>query len=123
MDKTPEELINTLARFNDALNAHDVDAMMDLMAPNCVFENTTPAPDGTRYEGSAAIRAFWTEFFRQSPHARIETEEIVALDSRCVMRWDYHWRDASGQAGHVRGVDLYRLRDGLIAEKLSYVKG
>jgi hypothetical protein len=39
------------------------------------------------------------------------------------MRWTYHWTDPSGTPGHVRGVDLYRLEDGLIAEKLSYVKG
>ena len=39
------------------------------------------------------------------------------------MRWTYHWREAGEAVGHVRGVDVYRLRDGLIAEKLSYVKG
>jgi hypothetical protein len=26
--------------FNDALNARDVDAMMQWMTPNCIFENT-----------------------------------------------------------------------------------
>jgi hypothetical protein len=39
------------------------------------------------------------------------------------MRWRYSWVDSDGQPGHIRGVDLYTLRDGLIAEKLSYVKG
>jgi hypothetical protein len=39
------------------------------------------------------------------------------------MLWCYHWVDASGTPGHIRGVDVYTLRDGLIAEKLSYVKG
>lgn len=118
-----EETVRIVTRFNDALNAHDVEAMMALMIPDCVFENTFPPPDGTRYEGSAAIRAFWEEFLRASPGARFEIEEIVALGSRCAMRWTYHWADAPGKAGHVRGVDLYRLEDGLIAEKLSYVKG
>jgi hypothetical protein len=28
-----------------------------------------------------------------------------------------------GQAGHVRGVDLFRARDGKVAEKPFYVKG
>jgi hypothetical protein len=42
-----------------------------------------------------------------------------------VMRWTYRWIDTSGQSGHIRGVDVYRLDvdQGLIAEKLSYVKG
>jgi hypothetical protein len=33
------------------------------------------------------------------------------------------WADGNGQPGHVRGVDLFRVRDGKVAEKLSYVKG
>jgi hypothetical protein len=28
-----------------------------------------------------------------------------------------------GKPGHVRGVDIFRVRDGKLAEKLSYVKG
>jgi hypothetical protein len=39
------------------------------------------------------------------------------------MRWTYHWANAQGESGHIRGVDVYRLADGLITEKLSYVKG
>jgi hypothetical protein len=39
-----------------------------------------------------------------------------------VVRWVYHWvRD--GVPGHVRGVDVFLLRDGKVAEKRSYVKG
>jgi hypothetical protein len=34
----------------------------------------------------------------------------------------FHWEN-NGVAGHVRGVDLFRMRDGKVAEKLSYVKG
>jgi ketosteroid isomerase-like protein len=123
-DLSPDEpAFAVVIAFNDALNAHDADAMMRLMTPDCVFENTHPPPDGTRYEGSAAVRAFWEEFFRASEAARIEIEEIFALEDRCVMRWTYHWIDAGGRPGHVRGVDIYTVRDGLIAEKLSYVKG
>jgi ketosteroid isomerase-like protein len=112
-----------VTQFNDALNAHDVGAMMALMSEDCSFENTYPPPDGVRLEGQAAVRAFWERFFAESRSAAIAVEEIFACDDRCVMRWIYRWRDATGQPGHVRGVDLYRVRDGLIVEKLSYVKG
>jgi ketosteroid isomerase-like protein len=72
--------------------------------------------------GQSNVRAFWEEFFRRSPQARFEAEEIFAAGDRCVVRWTYHWiRD--GKPGHVRGVDLFRVRDGRVAEKLSYVKG
>jgi len=39
------------------------------------------------------------------------------------MRWRYRWVDHQGREGTLRGVDVYTLREGLIAEKLSYVKG
>jgi len=110
-------------RFNDALNARDLESMMALQTEYCVFENTYPPPDGARYVGQAAVRGFWEDFFRSSAESYIEVEEIYALGERVVMRWVYRWRDEQGQEGHIRGVDLYRLRDGLIAEKLSYVKG
>lgn len=116
------QIIQLVTRFNDALNARDVDAMMRLMTDDCVFENTFPAPDGTRYVGQKSVRAFWEEFFRASQNPRFEIEEIFAVDDRCVMRWVYHWKESDGQ-GHIRGVDIYRARGGLIAEKLSYVKG
>lgn len=112
----------TLA-FNDALNQHDVPAMMALMSEDCVFENTSPAPDGTVYRGKAAVAQFWQDFFDASPQAHIQTEEIFGLGWRCVVRWRYDWVDAAGQPGHVRGVDIFTVRDGLISEKLSYVKG
>ena len=109
--------------FNNALNRHDVPAMMALMSDDCVFENTSPAPDGTRYAGKAAVTQFWQDFFHASPQAHIQVEEIFGLGWRCVLRWRYDWVDAAGEPGHVRGVDIFTVKDGLISEKLSYVKG
>lgn len=120
---TPAPGLRLVEQFNEALNARDVDAMMALMTEDCVFENTAPAPDGARYEGQEAVRAFWVGFFRTSRQPRIEIEEVLAAGDRCVMRWIYHWVDDQGHPGHVRGVDIYTIRAGRIAEKLSYVKG
>lgn len=119
----PNDPLSVVVRFNDALNARDVDALMRLMTEDCVFENTYPTPDGTRYVGQAAVRGFWEDFVRGSAEARFEIEDIFGAADRVVMRWTYHWIDPQGTAGHIRGVDVYTVRDGLIAEKLSYVKG
>ncbi len=110
-------------RFNAAFDRHDVAGVMAAMTEDCVFENTAPAPDGERYVGQAAVRAFWEAFFRANPAARFVYEELFAAGDRCVVRWTYHWTSADGQPGHVRGVDVFRVRDGKVAEKLSYVKG
>lgn len=118
-----ESALRLVLEFNKAFNRHDVGEMMKLMSDDCMFENTYPAPDGTTYSGKEAMTQFWQDFFRVSPQAHIEVEEIFGMGNRCVMRWRYEWMDAENKKGHVRGVDIYQVREGLIYEKLSYVKG
>ncbi len=118
-----ESAIRVVLAFNEAFNNHDVPSMMELMSDDCLFENSAPAPDGAVYSGKGEVTQFWEEFFRRSPQAHIEIEEIFSAGNRCIMRWRYDWVDTLGEKGHVRGVDLYQVKDGAISEKLSYVKG
>jgi len=115
--------VEVINQFNAALNRHDVPAMMALMTEDCIFDNTYPPPDGDRFEGQEAVRGFWEEFFRSSPDAVFLSEEMIAHGDRCVLRWRYDWTSTGGSRGHVRGVDVFRVRDGKVAEKLAYVKG
>jgi uncharacterized protein (TIGR03086 family) len=112
-----------VARFGSAFDRQDIEAVMALVTDDCVFESTSPAPDGTRFEGAADVRAEWEKLFANTHDPRFETEETVVLGDRAVVRWQYSWQEPSGGRGHVRGVDVLRLRDGKIAEKFSYVKG
>ncbi len=109
--------------FNEAFFRQDIEATMAAMTGDCVFENTYPPPDGARYTGREAVRAAFEQFFQSSPRARFQVEEIFAAGDRGVVRWVYRWTDETGQPGHVRGVDVFRVRQGQVAEKLSYVKG
>ena len=118
-----ESALRIVIAFNEAFNRHDIAAMVQLMSDDCVFENTSPAPDGAVSTGKEAITQFWQDFFAQSPHAHIKLEEIFGMGFRCIVRWRYEWVDQVGNMGHVRGVDIFRVQDGLIREKLSYVKG
>ena len=112
-----------LARFSSAFGSGDVDAIMALMTDDCVFEATGPAPDGVRHEGADAVRGVWEELFGQTKGAAFSEEESFVAGDRGVLRWRFDWTEDDGSAGHVRGVDVLRLRDGQVCEKLSYVKG
>jgi uncharacterized protein (TIGR03086 family) len=112
-----------VARFSAAFGAGDVDAIMALMTDDCVFEATGPAPDGGRHEGATAVRRVWEELFGGTTDASFDEEESFVSGDRAVLRWRYAWTNDDGSPGHVRGVDVLRLRDGKVAEKLSYVKG
>ena len=115
--------VTAIGRFNDAFKRQDIDATMAAMTEDCVFENTYPAPDGARYEGEAAVRAAFVDFFHASPRAEFESEELFVAGNRGVMRWVYFWTNENNERGHVRGVDIFLVREGKVAEKLAYVKG
>lgn len=112
----------TVEKFNAAFNQHDVQAVMNLMTEDCIFENTSPQPDGTRLVGAAAVRAYWEKFFTNNPDALFESEDVFAAGDRCVVRWIYR-KTKDGKPWHLRGVDVFKVRDGKVAEKLAYVKG
>lgn len=112
-----------LARFSAAFGSGNVDAIMAQMTQDCVFESTGPAPDGQRHVGQAAVRAVWEQFFGGTVNPTFTDEEMFISGDRALVRWRFTWTTEDGSEGHVRGVDVLRFRDGLVSEKLSYVKG
>lgn len=119
---TTDRTLDAVNEFNAAFNRHDVDALMQTMTEDCVFENTNPPPDGLRVEGETTLRLFWEKFFSANPDAYFEVEELFVAEDRCVVRWIYR-KTKDGKPWHLRGVDVFKIRDGKVAEKLSYVKG
>jgi uncharacterized protein (TIGR03086 family) len=112
-----DDTLATLVRFNDAFGRQDVDGIMAAMTDDCVFEDTTP-PDGHRHVGAVEVRAAWAALFSANPDGVFTTEHAVISEDRATYQWTYDYGN-----GTVRGIDLFRVRDGRVAEKLSYVKG
>jgi ketosteroid isomerase-like protein len=113
----PLDSLAVVEAFGVAWAAHDLDGALALVTEDCLFDATGPAPDGMRHVGPAAVRAAWQPIFDDTA-SRFEPEETVAMGDRVVQRWQYIW-----DGGHVRGIDLFTVRDGRVSEKLSYVKG
>src|ERR1700690_23727 len=111
-----------IQRFNEAFNRHDADSLSALMTDDTVFEDTSPAPDGRRVQGKAAVVDFWRGWFARNPDAQFEAEEIIVSGDRAIVRWVYR-KMRNGQPWHLRGVDLFTVRNGTVAAKLAYVKG
>lgn len=121
-DWASEETEAAVERFNAAFGRRDIDAVMAAMTDDCVFEDTSP-PNGNRHQGQAVVRSAWEAFFASSPDAAFTAEEVVVSGRHAVVRWRYEWVGDDGLPGHVRGADLFVVRDGKVAEKRSYVKG
>jgi predicted SnoaL-like aldol condensation-catalyzing enzyme len=118
-----EAPMRLVLQFNEAYNLHDVTGMARLISDDCAVESAHPGPAGTRYSGKAALIKYWTDCFLAAPRAHLDIEEIFGLGERCVVRWSYSADQGVREGGYVRGVDLFRVRGGLIIEQLSYLKG
>lgn len=112
----------TIDRFNAAFNRHDADGLAAFLTEDTVFEDTSPAPDGRRIDGKAAVVEYWRGWFVHNPDAWFEAEEVIVSGSRATVLWVYR-KMRNGQPWHLRGVDVFAVRDGKVAAKLAYVKG
>lgn len=122
-DLNREVTVETLERFADAWNDHDIDAIMALMTEDCVFE-ASAGPDvaGTRYVGSDAVRAGFVEVFATFPDAQWGGACHFVCGDRGVSEWTFTGTRADGMRFEVHGCDLFTFRDGRIALKNSYRK-
>ena len=112
----PIDPLAVVTAFGAAWNAHDVDAAVALCAADVVFESTEP-PDGDRVVGRDAVRAVWEPIITDAT-SRFDVEDTIVAGDRVVQCSRYSW-----DGGHVRLVDVFRIADGLVVEKRSYVKG
>jgi ketosteroid isomerase-like protein len=113
-----DDALATVERFNELFNQHDVEAVVQQMTDDVVFENTS----GGRFKGQEAVRALLQRAFGLMSPGWFDTEDIFAAGDRVVVLWKYTFNRAEPEAGHIRGVDIFRVRSGRVAEKFSYVK-
>ena len=112
-----------LARFADAWNRHDLDALMSMMTDDCVFDASAgPDVEGHRSEGQQAVRAAFAAVFEAFPDAHWADARHVVAGSRGVSEWTFTGTRRDGTRVAVNGCDLLTLRDGRIAVKNSFRK-
>ena len=118
--QTTRETAEIMRRFNQGFQRHDPEIFKELVAEDCVIENTQPAPNGSRHIGREACLAVWQGLATQAG-TYFQEEEIFAAGDRAIIRWRFCWGE--GESNSVRGVNLMRVRGGQIVEAMGYVKG
>ena len=78
---TTPDLVELGSRFLEAANRRDLDAMQRFFASDAVVENMGAL--GT-FEGAAAIRGFWQDWFASYEELRVEREEGLDLGNGVV---------------------------------------
>jgi steroid delta-isomerase-like uncharacterized protein len=112
-----------LAAYAAAWNSHDLDAIMSMMTPDCVFETSAgPDPCGRRFVGREAVRAAIAEIFASLPDIRFIAARHFSAGDRGVSEWTMIATRPDGRRIEARGCDLFEFEEGKIHRKDSYRK-
>ncbi len=125
---SPAALEPMIERYNDAWNAHDLDAIVALHAPDMVFENHTA---GEAAEGEA-VREHIAAIFDSWPDIAFETRRLYVRDGLVVQEWTASATHAqplsrgdivaepTGRRVEWRGMDVIPCEGGLVKRKDVY---
>ena len=105
-----------IERYNDAWNRQDLDAIHALHHPEIVFENHTA---GERADGADAVREHIGRIFENNPTMRFTTRSLQAGQDFAVCEWTLNV-EKDGKRLEWEGVDVFPIKDGLIARKDVY---
>ena len=122
------ELEGIIARYNAAWNAHDLDAIMGMHAPDMVFANHTA---GESAEGET-VRGHIGAIFETWPDIAFTTRRLYVRDGLVVQEWTAaatHSRtmrrgeivaEPTGRRVEWDGLDVIPFEDGRIMRKDVY---
>ena len=125
---TPAALEEAIARYNEAWNAHDLDAIISMHAPDMVFENHTAGESASGEEARGHIGSI----FETWPDIQFETRRLYIGDGVVTQEWTAtatHQNtmrrgdlvaEPTGKRVEWRGVDVIPFEDGLVKRKDVY---
>jgi steroid delta-isomerase-like uncharacterized protein len=123
------DLTAQIARYNEAWNRHDVDAIVALHTEDSVFENHTSGGKGV---GKAQIRGIVEAVFATFPDLSFETRRLYVRENLVVQEWTASATfgveivragksyPPTGKKVVWDGMDIIPMRDGLVARKDVY---
>ena len=111
----PSDLI---ARHDAGWNTQDLDEIMATYTSDIVFQNHTAGEDPV--VGSENVRAHLAGIFARWPDMRFSGRRLYLSQEFCVSEWTARATTSDGRRLEWDGVDVFPLRDGLIARKDVY---
>ena len=122
------DLKETIDRYNEAWNAHDLDAIMAMHAPDMVFENHTAGESAAGEEARVHIGSI----FETWPDIEFSTRRLYVREDLVVQEWTATSTHANemrrgdlvaaptGNRVEWNGLDVIPFEDGLVKRKDVY---
>lgn len=112
-----------LKGFLEAFNGHDLNAIMDYFAEDCVFYMPRGArPRGDQFVGKQEVRAGLAKRFEGIPDVHYGDDQHWVCGDLGVSEWTLTGTSISGEQIEVRGVDLLEFAEGKVIRKDSFWK-
>ena len=116
---TDLDTVRTLiARHDAGWNTQDPDEILATYTTDIVFQNHTAGEEPV--VGADAVRAHLAGIFERWPDMQFSGRRLYVSESFCVSEWTATATTSDGRALEWDGVDVFPLRDGLIARKDVY---
>jgi ketosteroid isomerase-like protein len=103
-------------RMIQALNRHDLDAMVACFAPNFLSEQ--PFYPERNFTGQAGVRKNWSFFFSTIPDMQVEVQSSVVEGDTVWAELAYYGTQTDGKKHVTRGVSI----SGIIGEQIAWSK-
>lgn len=115
--------VEFLKAFSDALNNHDIDAVMSMMTDDCIF-HAVAGPDlqGKSFVGQAEVRQGLENAWKTAPDACWVDGEHFVIGNRGFSETTYKGTTSEGVRSEARMIDAFTFRDGKIAVKNAFRK-
>ena len=109
-----------MERLRDATNAHDAQRLASLFARD--YQSAQPVHPGRGFGGSAQVLENWSSVFEGVPDFSSELVASSVDDNTEWGEWSWQGHDVDGSAFAMRGVTIFVVRDGLVAEGRLYME-
>jgi ketosteroid isomerase-like protein len=109
LDQAADPMLSVVTRLRDAMNEHDLEALVDVFDADVVSE--TPAHPQRTFRGADQVRRNWEQIFAGVPDLHAELLAAVVDGDTVWSEWDWRGTRRDGSAHRMRGVTIQRVKD------------
>ena len=106
--------------LHDAVNRHDLVALVGCFAPD--FVNETPAHPARSFRGNEQVRKNWALIFRAVPNLAADIVDSTSSGDTVWTEWEMRGTRLDGASHLMRGVSVFKVGDGVFNSVRFYLE-
>jgi ketosteroid isomerase-like protein len=120
MDTRTSSGLAIAARLHDAVNRHDLDAMVACFATD--FVNETPVHPARSFRGRDQVRKNWAQIFAAVPNLEADMVDTAGQGDTVWTEWEMRGTRLDGTPHLMRGVSIFQVTGEALASVRFYLE-